>query len=205
MLFNRRIESNAFWVWTLAFQASFKNYYLSELLEYEEVLLEGEVDLKINTSSWLNNYIGYCYEKGLGAEKNLKKSLEFYEKDIFKMQRILFSRLRKVIISKELRTEDGIREMIDDLKEKTHERRKDFSRMDCYLYYILGKIAEKVDGDDERAIEFYREGVKSDTFSCLKYHLLANETWRLRCLKRLEKIEVQRGNLVQVSYRRHED
>jgi len=70
---------------------------------------------------------------------------------------------------------------------------------------VNGKVAEKIEEDIDKAIEIYKKGVESDTYSCLKYHLLANETWRLRCMKRLEKLNYLKGVEVQLSHNRRED
>jgi len=210
ILFQRRLETDCFWIWSFSFLASMKNYYLGTLLSFEETFTDGSLILKWkNTESWVNNFIGLCHEKGVGTSEDLDKGLDLYKKDMLGMPRVLFSRFRRLIVLKEklakgekLEVEDGDITKIDfevqDLKQKLQERLEDTSRMDCYLYYVYGKIYEKIDDDTDRAIEWYQKGVDSDTDSCLKNHLLCNEAWRLKCKKRLLKVQARKG--VQVNF-----
>jgi len=187
-----------------------KNHYLAILLSFEETFANGGLVLKWkNTESWINNFVALCHEKGIGTSKNADKALEFYKKDMTQMPKVLFSRYRKLIAVKnkqasglELAPEDKDSAQLEfeaqDLKQKLVERLEDANRMDCYLYYVYGKIYEKIDEDTDRAIEWYQQGVDSSTDSCLKNHLLCNEAWRMKCKKRLLKIQARKG--LQVSY-----
>jgi len=215
-LFQRRLETDCFWIWSFSFLASMKNHYLGVLLSFEETFLEGGLVLKWkNTESWVNNFIAFCYEKGIGTGKNLAKAAELYKKDINQMPRVLYSRYRKVLVVKEKR-ENGLElsqeeealnidEQTEDLKQKIEERLEDSTRMDCYLFYVYGKIYEKIDEDNDRAIEWYQRGVDVDTDSCLKNHLLCNEAWRLKCKKRLLKLQARKGLQVMIINKNRED
>jgi len=105
--------------------------------------------------------------------------------------------------------EDEYLEKIDfetqDLKQKVTERLEDVNRMDCYLYYVFGKIYEKIDDDVDTAIEWYQKGMDVDTDSCLKNHLLCNEAWRLKCKKRLMKLQARKGLQVFIFNKNRED
>jgi len=54
-----------------------KNHYLGILLSFEETFLNGSLVLKWkNTESWVNNFIAFCHEKGVGTNQNLERALE---------------------------------------------------------------------------------------------------------------------------------
>jgi len=217
ILFQRRLETDCFWIWSFSFLASMKNHYLAVLLSFEETFMDGSLILKWkNTESWVNNFVGLCHEKGVGTHEDLDKGLELYKKDMMNMPRVLFSRFRRLIVLKEklakghkLAEEDGdiakIEFEVQDLKQKLEERLEDTNRMDCYLYYVYGKIYEKIDDDSDRAIEWYQKGVDSDTDSCLKNHLLCNEAWRMKCKKRLHKMQARKGLQVYFVNKNRED
>lgn len=218
VIFQRRLESDCFWVWSFSFMASMKNHYLSILLSYEDIFTDGSLVLKWkNTSSWVNNFIGFCFEKGIGASKDLNKAQDLYEQDINSMPRVLFSRYRRILVLKEKREigqqqpgQDGeldaeIENEVNDLKSKLEERLEDTSRMDCYLFYVYGKLYEKIDEDVDIAIDWYQKGVDTDTDSCLKNHLLCNEGWRYKCQKRLQKLQKRKGLRIAVVNKNQED
>jgi len=196
---------------------SMKNYYLGVLMSFEETFMDGSVILKWkNTESWVNNFVGFCYEKGIGAGKSLDKGLEYYDKDMAMMPRVLFSRYRKLVtikdklakgeqVEEEYQDSSKIDLGSQDLKQKLQERLEDPNRMDCYLFYVYGKIYEKIDDDNDRAIEWYQKGVEVSTDSCLKNHLLCNEAWRLKCKKRLQKVQARKGLQVTVVNKNRED
>jgi len=216
-VFQRRIETDCFWIWSFSFLTSMKNHYLGVLLSFEETFMNGSVILKWkNTESWVNNFVGFCYEKGMGTAKSVDKGLEYYEKDMVQMPRVLFCRYRKLVCLKEkiARGEQVDQEYqsgakIDlesqDLKLKLEERLEDANRMDCYLFYVYGKIYEKIDDDIDRAIEWYQRGVEASTDSCLKNHLLCNESWRMKCKKRLLKLQHRKGLQVSIVNKNRED
>jgi len=216
-IFQRRLETDCFWIWSFSFLASMKNHYLGLLLGFEETFMDGSLILKWkNTESWVNNFIGFCHEKGVGTAQNLDKALGMYKKDTVNMPRVLFSRYRKVLVIKEKKArgepvdqedEDDkkIELEVQDLKQKLEERLEDTNRMDCYLYYVYGKIYEKIDDDNDRAIEWYQKGVDADTDSCLKNHLLCNEAWRMKCKKRLLKLQARKGLQVLIVNKNRED
>jgi tetratricopeptide (TPR) repeat protein len=214
IVFQRRLETNCFWVWSFSFLASQKNHYLGLLLTFDETFSDGKLVLKWkNTASWVNNFIGFCHEKGIGTPKNLEKALELYEKDMNMMPRVLFSRYRKILVSKEIGRRDHgmawedpiVESEVKDLKMKLEERLEDSSRMDCYLFYVYGKLYEKIDEDISGAIGWYQKGVEVDTDSCLKNHLLCNESWRMKCKKRLQKLMKRKGLLVSIINKNCED
>jgi len=216
-VFQRRIETDCFWIWSFAFLTSMKNHYLGVLMSFEETFTNGSVILKWkNTESWVNNYVALCNEKGIGTLKNVDKGLEYYEKDIIQMPRVLFSRYRKLVsikakIANGEQVEEGYQTGVtfdlesQDLKQKLEERLEDSNRMDCYLYYVYAKIYEKVDDDIDRAIEWYQKGVEASTDSCLKNHLLCNEAWRMKCKKRLLKLQSKKGLQVSIVNKNRED
>jgi len=215
IVFQRRLETDCFWVWSFSFLASMKNHYLGILLTFDEAFAEGNLVLKWkNTASWVNNFIGFCYEKGLGTAKDADKALDLYEKDINQMPRVLFSRLRRILVLKKKETqaqqpnnegEEDIAFQVKDLKLKLEERLQDTTRMDCYLYYVYGKLYEKIDQDTDKAMLWYQNGAESDTDACLKNHLLCNESWRMKCKKRLHKLQKRKGMQVFVVNKNHED
>jgi len=217
LVFQRRLETDCFWIWSFSFLASMKNHYLGILLSFEETFLNGSLVLKWkNTESWVNNFIAFCHEKGVGTNQNLERALELYKKDIAALPRVLFSRYRRVLTVKAMQAkglqvneEDEYLEKIDfetqDLKQKVTERLEDVNRMDCYLYYVFGKIYEKIDDDIDTAIEWYQKGADIDTDSCLKNHLLCNEAWRLKCKKRLMKLQARKGLQVFIFNKNRED
>jgi len=193
-----------------------KNHYLAILLSFEETFLDGSLILKWkNTESWVNNFIAFCYEKGIGTAQDLAKAGELYKKDVLAMPRVLYSRYRSVLVVKskkangERLTEDeesmNMDAQAEDLKQKIEERLEDSNRMDCYLFYVYGKIYEKIDEDNERAIEWYQKGAEIDTDSCLKNHLLCNEAWRIKCKKRLMKLQARKGLQVLIINKNRED
>jgi len=216
-IFQRRLETDCFWIWSFSFLASMKNHYLGLLLGFEETFMNGSLILKWkNTESWVNNFIGFCHEKGVGTNQNLDKALGMYKKDTVQMPRVLFSRYRKILVIKEKKArgeqvdqededDEKIELEVQDLKQKLEERLEDTNRMDCYLYYVYGKIYEKIDDDNDRAIEWYQKGVDADTDSCLKNHLLCNEAWRLKCKKRLLKLQARKGLQVLIVNKNRED
>jgi len=214
--FQRRLETDCFWIWSFSFLASMKNHYLAILLSFEETFLDGSLILKWkNTESWVNNFIAFCYEKGIGTGQNLAKAGELYKKDIVAMPRVLYSRYRSVLVAKskkaagEMLTEEeeamNMDAQAEDLKQKIEERLEDSNRMDCYLFYVYGKIYEKIDEDNDRAIEWYQKGADVDTDSCLKNHLLCNEAWRIKCKKRLLKLHARKGLQVLIINKNRED
>lgn len=214
--FQRRLETDCFWIWSFSFLASMKNHYLGVLLSFEETFLDGSLILKWkNTESWVNNFIAFCYEKGIGAIKNLSKASQLYKKDVVAMPRVLYSRYRSVLVVKEKKehgerlTEEeenmNMEAQAEDLKQKIEERLEDSNRMDCYLFYVYGKIYEKIDEDIDRAIEWYQKGSDVDTDSCLKNHLLCNEAWRIKCNKRLLKLQARKGLQVIIVNKNRED
>jgi len=216
-VFQRRIETDCFWVWSFSFLASMKNHYLGLLLAFDETFSDGSLVLKWkNTASWVNNFIGFCYEKGIGTTQSLSKALELYEKDIEQMPRVLFSRYRRIVVMKQNKArgqqpgqedeEDSQLEFeVKDLKMKLEERFEDSTRMDCYLYYVYGKLYEKIDEDIDAAIQWYQKGVDADTDSCLKNHLLCNEGWRMKCKRRLQKLQKRKGVQVMIINKNQED
>jgi len=216
-VFQRRIETDCFWIWSFSFLTSMKNHYLSELLSFEETFMDGSVILKWkNTESWINNFVGFCYEKGIGTSQNIDKGLEYYQKDMIMMPRVLFSRYRKLVsireklargeeVEQEYQTGAKIDLESQDLKQKLEERLEDANRMDCYLFYVYGKIYEKIDDDIDRAVEWYQKGVDVSTDSCLKNHLLCNEAWRMKCKKRLLKLQSRKGLQVTFVNKNRED
>jgi len=213
--FQRRLETDCFWVWSFSFLASMKNHYLAILLSFDETFSEETLVLKWkNTSSWVNNFIAYCYEKGIGAAKDINKAVSLYQKDMDSMPRVLFSRYRKILVNKQNKhkghqaaqdDEDAFEDEIDDLKLKLEERLEDSTRMDCYLYYVYGKLYEKICDDIDHAIAFYQKGVDSNTDSCLKNHLLCNESWRMKCKKRLQKLQKRKGLQISIVNKNQED
>jgi TPR repeat protein len=215
LCFQRRLETDCFWVWSFSFLASMKNHYLGILLSFDETFAEGNLILKWkNTASWVNNFIGYCYEKGIGISQDLHKSVELYEQDMEQMPRVLFSRYRKILVRKQNKDKEHnghgaddveIGEEVDDLKKKLEERLEDSTRMDCYLYYVYGKLYEKIADDNDNAIVFYQKGVESDTDSCLKNHLLCNESWRMKCKRRLQKLQKKKGLEILIINKNQED
>jgi len=217
LMFQRRLETDCFWIWSFAFLASKKNHYLDILLSYEETFTDGSLILKWkNTESWINNFIAICHEKGIGTKKNLDKALQLYQKDMNMMPRVLFSRFRKSIVIKAKKeageainlknvSENFVEAESEDLKQKINERMEDSSRMDCYLFYVYGKIYEKMDEDIERAIEWYQKGAETNTDSCLKNHLLCNEAWRMKCKRRLFKLQARKGLQVSIINKNRED
>jgi tetratricopeptide (TPR) repeat protein len=217
VVFQRRLETNCFWIWSFSFLASMKNHYLGLLIAFDETFTDGSLVLKWkNTSSWVNNFIGFCAEKGIGTQKDQGKSIELYEKDIEQMPRVLFSRYRRVMILKQTKGEGSrigqegdlesyIESEVKDMKVKLAERLEDSTRMDCYLYYTYGKIYEKLDGDMDAAIDWYQKGVNADTDSCMKNHLLCNESWRMKCKKRLQKLQKRKGLQVMIINKNYED
>jgi len=216
-MFQRRLETDCFWIWSFAFLASMKNHYLDVLLSFEETFTDGSLILKWkNTESWVNNFIAICHEKGIGTRKNLDRALELYQKDMNMMPRVLFSRFRKALVIKAKKaagepisvknlSQNFIEAESEDLKQKIEERLEDSSRMDCYLFYVYGKIYEKMDEDIERAIEWYQKGADVSTDSCLKNHLLCNEAWRMKCKKRLLKLQSRKGLQVSIVNKNRED
>jgi hypothetical protein len=225
-VFQRRLETNCFWVWSFSFLVSMKNHYLGTLLSFGETFEQGCLMLKWkNTASWVNNFIGYCYEKGIGAHKDRRRALELYEKDMAQIQRVLFSRYRKILVLKQKRVlaqnphyhhynhhqpqqvgkEDELEVQVNQLKQTLEERLEDTSRMDCYLYYVYGKLYEKIDEDKDTAIEWYRKGVEASTDSCLKNHLLCNESWRMKCKRRFQKLQQKKGMAVDMKNKNQED
>jgi len=95
-VFQRRLETDCFWVWSFSFLASMKNHYLGLLLTFDETFADGNLVLKWkNTASWVNNFIGFCYEKGIGTGKDADKAFELYEKDINQMPRVLSQDIEK--------------------------------------------------------------------------------------------------------------
>lgn len=216
-VFQRRIEANCFWIWSFSFLTSMKNYYLGVLVSFEETFMDGSFILKWkNTESWVNNFVGFCHEKGIGTSRNLDKGLEYYEKDMAQMPRVLFSRYRKLVTLKKKIAQgeqvdpeykDGTKIDLEsqDMKQKLTERLEDANRMDCYLFYVYGKVYEKIDDDNDRAIEWYQKGVDVDTDSCLKNHLLCNEAWRMKCKKRLQKLQARKGLRVLIVNKNRED
>jgi len=218
-MFQRRLETDCFWIWSFSFLASMKNYYLGVLLSFEETFLDGSLILKWkNTESWVNNFIAFCNEKGIGTSKtkNTDKALDLYKKDMASMPRVLYSRYRKVLVVKEKKAlgqqvdkedEDNAKVELEvqDLKQKLEERLEDANRMDCYLYYVYGKIYEKIDDDIDRAIDWYQKGAEGNTDACLKNHLLCNEAWRLKCKKRLHKLQTRKGLQVMYVNKNRED
>jgi hypothetical protein len=219
LMFQRRLETDCFWIWSFSFLTSMKNYYLDTLLSFEETFLDGSLILKWkNTESWVNNFIAFCHEKGMGnsKKKNLDKALDLYKNDMASMPRVLYSRYRKVLVIKEKKAlgqqvdqEDAdnakVELEVQDLKQKLEERLEDANRMDCYLYYVYGKIYEKIDDDIDRAIDWYQKGVEGSTDACLKNHLLCNEAWRMKCKKRLQKLQARKGLQVMVVNKNRED
>jgi hypothetical protein len=216
LVFQRRLETDCFWIWSFSFLASMKNHYLGLLLSFSETFCDGSLVLKWkNTSSWVNNFVAFCYEKGIGASKDLDKSLDLYEKDINSMPRVLYSRYRRVLVLKQDKTKGQQVEQEDvdayiesetkDLKIKLEERLEDASRMDCYLYYVYGKLYEKIVENTDGAIDWYQKGVDSDTDSCMKNHLLCNESWRMKCKKRLQKLQKRKGLEVLITNKNYED
>jgi len=215
LMFQRRLETDCFWVWSFSFLASMKNHYLGILLSFDETFAEGNLILKWkNTASWVNNFIGYCYEKGIGIAQDVNKSLELYEQDMAQMPRVLFSRYRKILVRKQNKDkvrpghgaqDSEIEAEVDDLKQKLEERLEDSTRMDCYLYYVYGKLYEKIADDIDNAIVFYQKGVDSDTDSCLKNHLLCNESWRMKCKRRLQKLQKRKGLQILIINKNQED
>jgi len=216
-VFQRRMETDCFWIWSFAFLTSMKNHYLGVLMSFEETFTDGSMILKWkNTESWVNNFVAFCYEKGIGAPKSVGKGLEYYEKDMIAMPRVLFSRYRKLIsvkskiangepVDHDYQTGVKIDLESQDLKQKLEERLEDPNRMDCYLFYVYGKIYEKVDDDIDRALEWYQKGVEVSTDSCLKNHLLCNEAWRMKCKKRLLKLQARKGLQVSIVNKNRED
>jgi len=216
-MFQRRLETDCFWIWSFSFLVSMKNHYLGVLLSFEETFMGGSLILKWkNTESWVNNFIAFCHEKGIGTTKNIDRALELYQKDLNSMPRVLFSRFRKNLVIKEkqnigqfvgLEGDETVNVDFEsqDIKVKIEERLEDSNRMDCYLYYVYGKIYEKMDDDIDRAIEWYQKGVDADTDSCLKNHLLCNEAWRMKCRKRLLKLQARKGLQVSIINKNRED
>lgn len=214
-VFQRRLETDCFWVWSFSFLASMKNHYLGLLLTFDETFADGNLVLKWkNTASWVNNFIGYCYEKGIGTAKDADKALELYEKDINQMPRVLYSRYRRILILKRIKAnaqqansegEDEVALQVKDLKTRLEERFEDSTRMDCYLYYVYGKLYEKINEDIDKAITWYQNGAEADTDACLKNHLLCNESWRMKCKKRLQKLQKRKGIQVMAINKNQED
>jgi len=215
IVFQRRLETDCFWVWSFSFQASMKNHYLGLLRSFDETFAEGSMVLKWkNTASWVNNFIGFCNEKGIGTHKNLEKALELYEKDINTMPRVLFSHYRKILVLKQMENRyqqapqeciSRVEQEVKELKMKLQERLEDSTRMDCYLYYVYGKLFEKIDEDIDASIEWYQKGVDISTDACLKNHLLCNEGWRMKCRKRLQKLQQRKGLRVSITNKNYED
>jgi len=216
LVFQRRLETDCFWVWSFSFLASMKNHYLGLLLAFDETFADGSLVLKWkNTASWVNNFIGYCYEKGIGIQKDLDKAQELYEKDMNQMPRVLFSRYRRILVLKQNKSkkqqpdqgeeESQIEYEVKDLKMKLEERLEDTTRMDCYLFYVYGKLYEKIDEDIDTAIQWYQKGVEGDTDACLKNHLLCNESWRMKCKRRLLKLQKRKGLQVMTINKNQED
>jgi hypothetical protein len=218
-LFQRRLETDCFWIWSFSFLASMKNHYLGLLLSFSETFIQGGIMLKWkNTASWVNNFIGYCYEKGIGTAQDTHKAFELYDKDIIQMPRVLFSRYRSIIILKQNQNRkpqqpdqecqtasEDVEAQIKDLKMKLEERLQDTTRMDCYLFYVYGKLYESLENDTETAIMWYQKGFESGTDSCLKNHLLCNESWRMKCKRRLMKLQKRKGLQVLIVNKNQED
>jgi tetratricopeptide (TPR) repeat protein len=215
LVFQRRLETDCFWVWSFSFQASMKNFYLELLLSFDNTFSDGSMVLKWkNTASWVNNFIGFCHEKGIGTTRNLEKALELYEKDMNMMPKVLFSHYRKILVLKQLESnyqqpgQEGVSEVekeVKDLKLKLEERLEDPSRMDCYLYYVYGKLFEKIDQNIDTAIDWYQKGLEISTEACLKNHLLCNEAWRMKCKRRLQKLQQRKGLRILVKNKNSED
>jgi len=215
-VFQRRLETDCFWVWSFSFLVSMKNYYLAVLQSYDETFSDGSLVLKWkNTASWVNNFVGFCNEKGIGTTKDANKALEAYDRDMREMPRVLFSRFRHILIRKQAMTnsqqpfqeesDPQLEAEVTELKSMIEGRFEDQNRMDCYLYYVYGKVYEKIDEDIDTAIQWYQKGVDSDTESCLKNHLLCNEGWRMKCDKRLQKLKMKKGLQTLIVNKNQED
>jgi len=166
----------------------------------------------------VNNFIGFCLEKGIGAKQDTSVAFNMYEKDIAQTQRVLYSRYRSLIVLKQKKgltfqqpdqelefDEEYVDTQVKDLKETLAKRFEDASRMDCYLSYVYGKLYEKLEDDIDVAIDWYQKGVESSTDACLKNHLLCNESWRLKCKKRLQKLQMRKGMKVFIVNKNRED
>ena len=68
-----------------------------------------------------------------------------------------------------------------------NERMGQPGRIDCYLFYVMGKYCEKVISNVEQAIEWYQKGVDAVNL-CHKVQWFGNESWKIYCEKKKDKL-----------------
>jgi len=202
--FSHRLE-NMFWVWVFAFLNITKNLYLAELTPLISNFSHENVTFKwANTMSWIRSYQAYHTEKGLGCEADYDNALDQYVNEIGINPIAMYARIRRIIILKKQNQTKKVEFYIEEFNKIFEERMSQPGKIDSYLFYVKGKYFEKVVEDLDKALEWYQKGVDAPSI-CHKVQWFGNESWRMNCEKKRDKILMKKNGVLRGNQKWMED
>ena len=190
--FTHRLE-NMFWVWVFAFLSITKNLYLAELTTLMDNFSHENVTFKwANTMSWIRSYKAYHIEKGIGCEMDLNEALDQYIVEIGVNPIAIYARVRRIIILKKQNQTNKVDFYTEEFNKIFEERMNQPDRINSYLFYVMGKFQEKVSEDLDKALEWYQKGIDASS-NCHKVQWFGNESWRMNCERKRDKILMKKN------------
>lgn len=180
------------WLQTVLFVIDFaalspekKRYYQVLMPFIVRALDKGFFDGK-DILCWLRYFLAYCYEKGIPGQKFLERALELIHKNMEESPEGVKYPLREALLLKQLGKVKESNQAINWFEELYSSRTKHTEN--SLLLFTKAKSYEKFYDNPKLAIEYYtkgsaelREDVPQKTFFFYSY-------WRVRCLKKLEKL-----------------
>jgi len=181
------------WIQSVLFVIEFaalspqKHKYYKTLMPFIMYAIEKDFFDGRDLICWLRYFLAYCYEKGIYVSKSLEKAEKLIEQNIEESPEGVKYPLRQALLLKQINRIKESKEVIG-IFEQILEKRLN-QQENSLLYYAKAKSFEKYYGDINSAINFYKKGaaklpeeVSQNTFFFYSY-------WRVRCMKRLDKLK----------------
>lgn len=164
-----------------------KKEYYTELFTLVSQALDKNFFEEKDISGWLRYYLAYCYEKGIGTQRDLGKADQLVEANMKESPEGILYPMRAAILAKTMGNTKQGEERITAYERVYELRRKDMEN--SLLLYSKAKSMEKYRGDRAGAIEYYKRGSQELKENIPEKRYLFYTYWKIRCQKRLEKMQ----------------